>query len=175
MTFTLIILTVTFLAAVWIAVDLLRPGAARSLQTHAGGEGNPQVSGSYDPVSRLLDKEDFAAVAEHADLADRLRNSRDATMRLYLRQIRGEFLQVWDVCRLLAPISPDPAFASRLTRQYWSFHVAYVSVYAQCLLPAMMPASSAADRLVSALSDLREQARDLLAASDSALAAPSAA
>jgi hypothetical protein len=178
MTFTLIILTVTFVAAVWIAIDLLRPVvASRFLRSRpsAGAPSRGSGAGSYEPVTRLMGDADFDFLAEHADLAVRLRTARGEAMRLYLRQIRREFLDVWNVCRLLAPISPDPGFATRLSRQYWSFHFAYVSVYAQCMLPAMMPRTVAADRLVAALGGIRDQARELLAISDSALAAPSAA
>jgi hypothetical protein len=175
MTFTLIILTATFLAAVWLAVDLLRPALGERLRERSEAASVPRRVASYQPVARLLEDGDFEFLANQTDLADRLSRSRRAAMRLYLRQIRRDFLEIWSVCRLLAPISPDPALASRLSRQYWSFHWAYARVQVQCLMPAGVRKPAVANHLVAALTEIRDQAQLLLAASDSALNAPAAA
>ena len=176
MTYTLIILAATFLASVWIAFDLLGP-VLSTRRTKPNGEGAARAAGPqfYKPIARLFDAEDFEYLAGHADLAGRLSNSRGAAMRLYLVELRRDFLEVWNVCRLLAPISTDSRFVSRLSQQYWSFHWAYVCVYAYCLVPSLARRPVMVDRLVSALAQVRAEARELLAVSDSALALPTAA
>jgi len=94
---------------------------------------------------------------------------------MYLKRIRRDYLEVWNICRLLAPISPDPAFASRLTKQYWTFQWAYWNTLAHCFVPAWGDVS-APESLIRTLAEIREQAHGLLAASESAMAAaPSAA
>lgn len=176
MTYTLIILAVTFLASVWIALDLLGPGVL-ARRTKTSGEGGGRASGQrfYKPIARLFADEDFEYLAGHADLAGRLSSSRGVAMRLYLVELRRDFVEVWNVCRLLAPISTDSRFVSRLSQQYWSFHWAYVCVYAYCLVPSLARRPVMVDRLVSALARVRAEARELLAVSDSALALPTAA
>jgi hypothetical protein len=175
MTFTLIILTATFLAAVWLAFDLLRPALGERLRGDSGASDSSRAAISYEPVGRLLEGDDFEFVSGQADLAARLSRARRTAMRLYLRQIRRDFLEIWGICRLLAPISPDPGLASRLSRQYWRFHWTYALLQAQCLLPVAMRKPAAADRLVAALTDIRDQAQRLLAVSDAALSAPAGA
>ncbi len=174
MTFTLLILAATFLAATWIAIDLLRSGHGSGRRAGAPGSSS-RGNAFYKPVGRLLKDVDFDYIGSHEDLKSQLRASRRTAMRLYMREIRVDFLEVWQVCRLLAPISPDPAYVSQLSRQYWSFHWAYLNVQAQCLLPATVRPTVAADGLVDALNAVRDQARSLLAVSDSALVLPTAA
>lgn len=174
MTFTVIILLLTLLAGLWLAADLLRPGI-RAMLPGAAPEGAESTSASYAPVSRLLAEADFAYLADEADLASRLRESRNAAMRLYLKRIRRDYLEVWRACRILAPISPDPTFASNLTTQYWTFHWAYFGIAAQCMLPGLVGSGSAAEHLVETLSELRTQARGLLAVAEPSMAASASA
>jgi hypothetical protein len=175
MMFPLVILSATFLAALWLAVDLMRPADGMRSRRRSGEGDAVAAAELYEPMRRLMDESDFHYVSDQGDLAERLRLARRTAMRLYLQQVRRDFLEVWGVCRLLAPISPDPALVSRLSRQYWSFHRAYLSVYAQFALPALVRKPAAADQLVRALADIREQAQSLLAVSHSALSAPAAA
>jgi hypothetical protein len=175
MTFTMIILAVTFLASVWIAVDLLGPGGSPQHRRASGKTSDRSGQTFFQPIARLIADADFEYLSGHDDLASRLTKSRGTVMRLYLVELRREFLEVWHVCRLLAPISPDPHFVSRLSRQYWSFHWTYATVFVFCLAPALTRKPAAVERLVSALSQVRAEARELLAVSDSALAMPSAA
>ena len=173
MTFTLAIFALTFLAASWLAVDLLRPsGAARR---HSGSLASPQTHSSYAPLCRLLEQGDFEYVSGQSDLADKLSDARRAATRLYLRQIRRDYLEIWGVCRLLAPICADPNFASRLSSQYWAFHWTYLNVQIHCLAPSIVRQPASAGRLVLALTEVRDQARVLLAGSDSALSMPASA
>ena len=167
MIFAIAILSTTFLAAIWLAADLLRSGF-RNLSRDCTADGTIAGS-SYAPVRRLLSNGDFAYLADESDLAARLLQTRSAAMRLYLKRIRRDYLEVWRTCRLLAPISPDPSFATELSRQYWTFHWAYLRLQAQCLAPAIGRDSSAADSLVQVLSDIRQQAGDLLSVSEGAL------
>ena len=175
MTTTVLILVVTFFASVWLAVDLLRPGFRSFFRASAPASDDKGSGGatSYGPVGRLLAEGDFSYLADEEDLAARLLETRSAAMRLYLKRLRRDYVEVWRICKLLAPISPDPAFASTLSKQYWSFHCAYFAVLVQCLLPSMGRRSTAADALVQTLSEIRDQAQGLLAASESAMA-PSA-
>ncbi|MEZ5366007.1 MAG: hypothetical protein R2748_27660 [Bryobacterales bacterium] len=77
--------------------------------------------------------------------------------------------------RVLAPIASDPNYLSDLTRQYWTFHWMLATAHFHCALRPSISGRSAGEKLVSALEQLRAQAGELLAASDSALAVPSAA
>ena len=174
MTFTWIILAVSLMASVWIAVDLLGPGPSRPEKGNFSRAGRRRNQRLYEPIVRLFADEDLDYLSAHSDLLTRLEASRSATMRLYLVELRREFLEIWQTCRLLAPISPDPSFLSRLSRQYWSFHWTYANAYAGCLFPALARQTLAV-RLVSALSQMRAEAGQLLAVSDSALSAPAAA
>lgn len=167
MTFIVSILVLTFFAAIWLAADLLGPGLQSLLRYRFNPPAPRDKTVSYSPLTRLLADGDFAYLADEKDLADRLLEMRTATMRLYLQRIRCDYLAVWNVCKLLAPISPNPAFASQLSRQYWAFHWAYARIWVHCLLPSLGRQSSAAERLVQALSDIREHAHSLLSASES--------
>jgi len=166
MTFTVAILVLTFFASIWLAADLLGPGLHRLLRSRSAAIDASHNAVSYEPVSRLLADGDFAYLADEKDLAERLLEMRTATMRLYLHRIRRDYLEVWNICRLLAPISPDPAFASRLSRQYWSFHWAYAHLWMQCLAPSVGRQASAADRLVQTLTEIREHAHSLLSVAE---------
>ncbi len=174
MTYLALILTTTLLAAIWLAVDLIRPNVrAFGRAETRRGRASPR---SYKPVGRLLKDGDFAYLADEQDLAERLRQTRNKTLRLYLQQLRHDYVETWRVCKLLAPISADPAFAAELSKQYWRFHCAYAGIQVQCLLPALGVDSAPADALVRTLSEVRQQARALLEASEGSLSAvPSAA
>lgn len=175
MTFTVTVLVLTLIAAVWLACELLRPG----IRAWFGGgpeDGDSKGTAAYAPVSRLLAEADFAYLADEEDLVARLREARSATLRLYLKRIRRDYLEVWQICKLLAPISPDPAFAAGLTKQYWAFHWAYAGLLARCVLPALLRGNGmAADRLVDILTEIRTQAQALLAVSEAAMSASAAA
>ncbi len=77
----------------------------------------------YQPMSRLFAEEDFAFLSNAPPgLRKRLRQERRQTLRLYLRQLRGDFERVYAFCRLLARDCTDPNFAPLITQQAMSFY-----------------------------------------------------
>lgn len=130
---------------------------------------------SYAPVARLLDAEDGLYIAQTPELAGRFQGMRRAAARSYLNELRRDYIEVWDVCRILAPISSNPHYLSSLSRQYWTFHWMFLTAHFHCALRPSIAGRAAGEQLVAILERLRVQAGELLEASDSALAVPSAA
>src|SRR5690606_15649595 len=59
----------------------------------------------------------------------KLASNRRRVVLAYLRELRHEFMRAFSICRLLAPVSPDPNFIATVTRACVSFHVAYFAMY----------------------------------------------
>jgi hypothetical protein len=77
-------------------------------------------------------------------------------------------MQLWSLCRTLAPISPDPEFATGLFRQYAEFHWVYARVLVATLIPSRAPQTGLAGDLVGALRRMRSSAESLLSIADPA-------
>ena len=92
----------------------------------------------YQPMARLFARGDFDYLRTRetpdAKTGERLRKARRVAMRLYLKEVRTDFLRVWSICRFLAPFSPDPDFGVFLFRQFIAFYALYVALWVRCLV-----------------------------------------
>jgi len=113
-----VLLSFVLLIGVAIAWELLR------LRGSAPAELDPDeiqkdLSGLhiYEPMRRLLSDADFNFVAGQETLRPRwnrrFRARRRSVIALYLRDIRSDFNRIWSVCRLLAPMNPEPQFFNK--------------------------------------------------------------
>lgn len=144
---------------------ILRPAASDPNSTLPGELLSPSrcARKTYQPMNRLMAEADFAFVASQAgcnpDLVTRLRRQRVRVLRLYLKQLRGDFERVYRLARRLAPGSLDPEFASRITLQALRFQALWMGLQARCALGWFVPLRVETATLVSALEHLREVAR----------------
>ena len=170
MTFVSLILGLTLFVGLTLAAELLLGDRVRrpSAKADAAPGAAPSGVGDYEPLGRLFDERDFAYLADAPDLSAALDASRRRSLRLFLRGVRGEFVQIWGLCRTLAPISPDPDFATGLLRQYAEFHWVYAQVLAASYLPSRVRETGLAGDLVGALRRMRDAAETLLSAADPA-------
>ena len=153
------------LAAALTMWRLLRPHTAvgmppAELEALAAGR---SVLESYQPMSRLFAEEDFAFVAAHPGASRRegqqLRRRRRRILRLYLRDVRRDFERLYAFCRLLAPKSQDPGFASLITQQALAFYGLWMVLQVRCSLGWFLHVRVDTVDLVGALDRLREAAR----------------
>jgi hypothetical protein len=151
----LIVLALIVLSAFVLAVELLRPepvseqGLADLNQSLTGGR-------DYERMPSLFE--------------ENLSADRGRLMRQHLKQLRGDFLTAWAVCRLLAPISRDANPAPRLLYCWLRFHWLFATVWARTYWGSRAPAVSQANRLLTVLANLRRRAAALMHR-DAALAA----
>ncbi len=156
----LIILALVVAAALVLALELLRPQATPTDDLTGLSQALAQGR-DFEPMLRLFEDRDFETVADLPGGRKKLAKSRGRAARMYLRQLRGDFLQAWAICRLLAPISEDADPVVKLFRQWLSFHGLYALCWVRSLGgPAASPAQARA--LVAAFSALREGAANLL-------------
>ena len=119
MTVVLVLLSIVLLIAVAIAWELLRlRGAAPAELDPDEIQKNLARLHVYEPMRRLLSDADFDFVARQGTLSPRwirrFRTRRRRVIALYLKDIRRDFNRIWSVCRLLAPMNPDPDFSTKL-------------------------------------------------------------
>ena len=122
MTVVLVLLSIVLLIGVAIAWELLRlRGAAPAELDPDAIQKDLSKLHIYEPMRRLLSDADFDFVASQENLSPRwnrrFRARRRGVIALYLRDIRKDFNRIWSVCRLLAPMNPDPNFSTTLLRQ----------------------------------------------------------
>lgn len=119
---------------------------------------------TYRPMSRLFAGEDFTFLAGSApQMVPRLRRCRRRVLRLYLRELRADFARVYAICRMLAPTSSDPHFATRITQQALSFYGLLLIVEMRCALGWFLPVRVDTAELVNAFDVLRQAAQASLA------------
>jgi len=166
MTIVILILGLILLGGAAMAWELLRLNRAEpeTIDPHAWA--NPLREESYRPMVRLFARADLDAVADRPDLAEKLVESRKRTMRLFLRQLRGDFMRAWTICRLLTPVSDDPTYAFSLIRQLLVFHGLFAVTHARCLWAFRSPIEVDVTPLVDSFSELRQGAAQLLQAAD---------
>ena len=161
MIFPLILLCVVLVFGVVLAAELLRVHKA---DKHAGY--SPDLCAHraevYSPVSRLCTLDDLQGLTERPDLFERMVASRRTALSLYLRELRRDFLQAWNVCRNLAPVSDDPELWNKLLRQYVQFHLGYGVVWLRCRVGFWETVDNDVRRLVDCLVTLRHGAAELL-------------
>jgi hypothetical protein len=171
MTVVLVLLSVVLLIGIAIAWELLR------LRDAAPAELDPDEIQKdlarlhvYEPVRRLLSDADFDFVASQGTLSPRwvrrFRTRRRSVIALYLKEIRNDFNRIWLVCRLLAPMNPDPNFSTRLLRQLVVFYGYYFSIQVCCMNGCYCYIPVKVGSLLSRLRGLGQLASETLSTSD---------
>ena len=121
---------------------------------------------TYEPLSRLFSAEDCAFLRSQPGysraIGRRLRRQRRQVLSLYLRQIRAEFTQVWNICRLLAPVSSNPDFGAHVMKQFVIFHGLYWILQLRCMAGGLLPVHADPANLVAAFRQLELGARRAL-------------
>jgi hypothetical protein len=166
MTTLWILLSVLLLLGAGLGVVLWRlldpgPGSGPEMSEEWSAAG-ASVEARYRPLQRLFAAEDFDFLVSRpraAELLARLRRQRKRVMRLFLRELRNDFLRVYSAARLLAPISADPDFAGRLLWQGIQFHGTWLALHALCTVGWIGPARVETTALVTALERLHEAVR----------------
>ncbi len=166
MTYLIVLLTcmILVLAALSIALFRLRSREHTDHTDVIASALDVSASGMYRPVERLFDDRDFDLVkrsgAGKAALR-RFRSQRRRILRLYLCELRRDFLRLWRLGRYLAPLSQNPDFAALVSRQFLTFHLLYASIQIRYLLLGSA-ATSDLRGVVSAFESLRTAARRTL-------------
>lgn len=161
MTILLVVLVLIVVAALVLAVELLRPepvseqGLAELNQALSSGR-------DYEPMMRLFEERDFRTIEHLPSGSKRLSQKRGHVMRLYLKRLRADFLTAWAVCRLLAPISQEPDPVLTLFRYWLSFHGLFAMVWLKTYTGQNSHAVSQVNHLVAAFGDLRLGATQLM-------------
>ena len=171
MTVVLVLLSIVLLIGVAIAWELLRlRGAAPAELDPDAIQKDLSKLHIYEPMRRLLSDADFDFVASQESLSPRwnrrFRARRRGVIALYLRDIRRDFNRIWSVCRLLAPMNPDPNFSTTLLRQLVVFYGYYFSVQVCCLIGCYCYVPVNASSLVSGLASLGQLASETLRTTD---------
>ncbi len=112
---------------------------------------NPVLE-TYAPLNRLFRNEDFAFLTAQRDLRRQLRRQRRNILRLYLKQLRADFENVYRVCRLLAVTANEPGFAARITRRALRIHSLLLILRLRCWLGWTGSVAEQATSLVEAFS-----------------------
>lgn len=147
MTVLLIVLTLIVVAALVLAVELLRPepvseqGLADLNQSLTGGR-------DYDELARLFE--------------ERPTKDSGTLMRVHLKSLRGDFLTALAVCRLLTPIKPEPDPTPRLFRCWLSFHWLFAAVWVQTYSGHNAQTAGQVRRLLTVFDHLRQRATALM-------------
>lgn len=153
-----------------LAVEMLRLGRATPKfvdpETIRGQLTKPF---NYEAMGRLFSPEDARLTRADPRLYRRFRAERKKTMRLFLRQLRGDFVEAWSICRLLTPVSGDHDFAAMLMRRWLSFHLCYSLMTVGCALGLDWRVEGEVRKLVGSLTELREGARNILLSADPAI------
>ncbi len=94
------------------------------------------VLDTYAPLNRLFRQEDFAFLAAQPaarrELLRRLRRERWNVLRLYLKELRADFENVYRICRRLAVTSEEPGFAALITRHALRIQVLLLALHLCC-------------------------------------------
>jgi hypothetical protein len=171
MTVVLVLLSIVLLIAVAIAWELLRLRRVEPAELDPD-EIQRDLSKLYlyEPMRRLLSDADFDFVARQKGLSPRwnrrFRVRRRGVIALYLRDIRRDFNRIWSVCRLLAPMNPDPNFSTRLLRQLVVFYGYYFVVQVCCVIGCYCYVPLNVGPLVSGLRGLGRLASETLRTTD---------
>lgn len=142
--------------------QLFRPGPAPADSPWDLSDPERRAGAVYRPMNRLLAEADFRFLQGQAqlrpDLVRRLRQTRVATLRLYLREMRADFDRIHTLCRALAPHSADPSFAPRIMKETLWFYGQFGVLYAASFLPWYFDAQVHGAKLVDALARLEQLA-----------------
>jgi len=163
MTVIFVILLAIVLMGAGLALELLRMN--RAAPRFLDGETIQSYLSrpvSYEAMGRLFSKDDAEFVGTHPGAMRRWTTQRRQAMRLYLKQLRGDFQFSWSICRLLTPVSQDPDFGTMLVKQWIQFHLLYGMLTARCVLGYGSSTDQQVQTLVRSLSTLRTGAAGIL-------------
>ena len=128
---------------------------------------------TYRPMARLFAEQDREFLRSQQGrtlgMERRFRLYRRRVLSLYLRQLRGDFHQLWRFCRHLVPTSKDPLLGSVVFRQLLIFYGLYTVLRLRCLLGAFVYVRADTVDLVSSMGKLQQEARRVLASLDPGL------
>ncbi len=179
MTIVLILLAVVGSVAAVLGMELVRlfgraPKAQDLPQLAAEFSGRDK----YGPVERLFDSADTrflrTRTGNSGELEKKLLRSRRRVMRSYLRVLRRDFEQAWNVGRFLAPFSDDPNFGVTLVTQLVTFYRLYACVEVRMLAQTYQPGVELTE-LLNALRQARRIALTTLTSVEQMAIQPSAA
>ncbi len=172
MTFIVLILLFTLGFGIVLAAELLRSRGGEPPESALAMSVDRAVS--FEPLERLVDKERSALLDSNPELARKHGANRRKVLRVYLHELRTEYLRAFEVCRLLAPVSKDPHFISTLFRSYALFHLSYGGLWIRCATGVAINPGRILD-LRQPLEQMRRQAIELLDVDASATAPSNAA
>lgn len=173
MTVVLVALGFVLLLGLGVAYELLRWGRVSSSEVDVSVF-DQELSGpeSYEPMSRLFAERDFDYVERNTSLgwvwSGKIRRTRYRVLSLYMTDLRCEFMKTCSICRLLAPMSPDPEFAFSLIRRLIQFHFTYFAVKWACWLGCYAYIRVDTAKMLDTLREIAGQAQGSLRAFESA-------
>jgi hypothetical protein len=173
---TLLVISLPLLVALAVLVWALWRLSAKPAEVdlRALTEARPACR-TYEPLCRLFSTEDSAFLRRQPGysraIGRRLRRQRRQVLSLYLRQIRAEFTQVWNICRLLAPVSNNPDFGWLVMKQFAIFHGLYWTLQLRSMAGGLVPVHADPASLVAAFRQLELGARRALQTLEPAQAA----
>lgn len=166
MTVFVALLGVLLVVGIGIAAEIVRSSTVTPASADAASlRAAMDRLASYEPMRRLFSAADEDLVQE-ADpgLGSRLQLARRKAMRLYLRQLRQDFMHLWSVCRMLAPVSQDQDFVVKLVRQLIQFHAMFFVLRVRTATGFWRSVDSDLERMSDMLSGLRAEGNGLLLA-----------
>ena len=169
MSYLLVLVGFMVAALIALAIALWRLGGQREdrldLASLSTGCATAEL---YLPMKRLFSLEDREYLGRLCDrpagMQRRLHSGRQRVFRLYLRQIRKDFAELWRLARAIAPMSRNPEFGSLIAQQFLSFHALYWIIQVRCALGWTAPVGVDVGDLVGALERLRVGTQRVLGA-----------
>jgi len=165
MTVFFAVLCVLLLAGIGLAAEILRTSTAASQSADADSlRAALDRLASYEPIRRLFSAKDLELVDNSPALRDRLSAGRREAMRRYLSQLRKDFMELWSVCRLLAPVSRDEDFVMKLMGQFVRFHGVFFVLHVRTATGMWSSVEQDLEQMADMLAGLRRQGSGLLEA-----------
>ncbi len=124
----------------------------------------------YHAMARLCREEDLKFLSSQSPLGaiQRMlfRAKRRRIMRLYLAEMRRDFMKTWSLCRTLTPFMRDRNFGTLLLEQFLVFHGLFGLLWlcSHCLSGPRLHANI--DGVVKALQRMRQVARETMQATE---------
>jgi hypothetical protein len=120
----------------------------------------------YEVMARLVSEEDKAFFARCASfnplIAQYVKRKRRRILRLYLRELRGDFMEFWSLCFLLTPYAKDAEFGVTLLRQWFTFHGYYARLWLWSFNARWARVPSEVKQIAAAVQQLGQTAHRLL-------------
>ena len=117
----------------------------------------------YELLTKLMGRTEPYSLADWKPGHSMKRARRKLTRRC-LREMRGDFLQVCSVCRLIAPVVSDQEFMVKVVRELVRFHVFYVRAHVSVLVGTPLGGAVEPERFAQALGHLQQAAYAVLPA-----------